>query len=141
MARWLENKVARVVAAFVVPMLVCAAFVPVRRQLDNTHAALVLVLVVVAVATLGDRVAGVVAALSSGIWFDFLLTRPYERLAISSRDDIETAALLLLVGLGVTELSMWGHRQRDRASREEGYLRGITAASMTGRPIPPRCPT
>ena len=35
-------------------------------------------------------VAGVVAALSGGVWFDFFLTQPYERFSITRRTDIET---------------------------------------------------
>jgi hypothetical protein len=34
----------------------------------------------------------VLAALSAGVWFDFFLTRPYERFAINDRADIDTPA-------------------------------------------------
>jgi hypothetical protein len=103
--------------------------IPFRGSFQNTNAALALVLVVVAFASTGHRVAGVVAALSAGVWFDFFLTVPYERFAIRDQADVETAALLLLVGLGVTEVAIWGRRQQARASRDEGYLAGVSAAS------------
>jgi hypothetical protein len=40
--------------------------------------------------------------------------------------------LLLLVGLAVTELAVWGRRQQAFASREAGYLAGIRAAAESG---------
>jgi hypothetical protein len=57
----------------------------------------------------------VIAAMS----FDFFHTRPYLSLNISSEDDVETAALLLVVGLVVGHIAA-----RSRASR---------AAAETGR--------
>ena len=65
---------------------------------------LVLVLVVVVAAVLGGRVGGAVAALVSMASFDFFFTRPYYSFTINSRDDVETAVLLLVVGLIVGEL-------------------------------------
>jgi hypothetical protein len=117
------------IAAFLVPLGICAALVPVRNDVANTNAALVLVLVVVAFAATGQRLAGVVSALSAGLWFDFFLTRPYESITINSGDDVETAVLLLIVGVGVTELAVWGRRQQAQASRDQGYVAGIAAAS------------
>ena len=73
----------------------------------------------------GDRLAGVVAALSSGIWFDFFLTEPYQQFAISDPNDIEDVVLLVLVGAAVTEVALWGRRQQGRASRRAGYLDGV----------------
>jgi len=116
-------------AGVIAPFAVCVALVPFRDSFANTNAALLLVLVVVAVAANGHRVAGVVAAVSAGVWFDFFLTQPYEHLTIANRSDIETFVLLLLVGVGVTELAVWGRRQHLTASRQAGYLAGIQAAA------------
>jgi hypothetical protein len=126
---WLGRDRAALLAAFVVPLVVCAALVPFRARFSNTDAALVLVLVVVAIAANGYRVAGYLAAVSAGVWFAFFLTRPYERFAIDERRDIETTVLLLLVGVAVTELAVWGRRQQASASRDAGYLDGIHAAA------------
>jgi K+-sensing histidine kinase KdpD len=115
--------------ALVAPLAITLALVPFRDNFANTDAALILVLVIVAVASTGNRVAGVLAALSSAVWFDVFLTRPYERLTITDRTDLETTALLLAVGVGVTELAAWGHRQRAHADRDAGYLDGIRAAA------------
>lgn len=113
-------------------MAVAAVLLPLRGHLANTQLALILVLVVVAVAAIGNRVAGIVAALGAGVWFDFFFTRPYQGFAISGRSDIETFILLLLVGIAVTELAVWGRRQQALASREAGYLAGVHAAAAVG---------
>jgi K+-sensing histidine kinase KdpD len=111
------------------PLAVCAVLAGLRDVMPNDNAALVLVLVVVAVAAAGHRPSAVVAALSSAVWFDFFLTKPYHTFTIDSRDDIETAVLLVLVGLAVTEVALWGRRQQGRSSRREGYLDGVTDAA------------
>ncbi|MGW2567122.1 DUF4118 domain-containing protein [Streptomyces sp. NPDC001537] len=89
------------------------ALVPFRMDLSHTNAALVLVVVVVAVAALGSRTAGVLAALSAAAWFarggaaigHSFLTRPYETFDISASADVETAVLLLVVGVIVSQLA------------------------------------
>jgi len=111
------------------PLAVCGLLVPFRGVVATTNAALLLVLVVVGVAATGSRVAGVVAALSGALWFDVLLTAPYGMLAIADRDDVETAVLLTVTGLAVTEIAMWGRRQQSRSSRREGYLAGVAAVA------------
>lgn len=118
-------------AALVVPLVACAVLAAFRESVANTNAALGLVLVVVAVAATGRRTAGVLAALSCGVWFDFFLTEPYQRLTIDDPADVETAVLLLLVGVAVTEIALWGRRQQASASEREGYLTGIVTASRT----------
>jgi K+-sensing histidine kinase KdpD len=87
------------------------------------------VLWVVAAAATGDRVAGIVAAVSGGVWFDFFLTEPYLRLTIHSSDDVEAAVLLVLISLAVTEIALWGHRQQAQASQRSGYLDGVIGAA------------
>jgi hypothetical protein len=47
-----------------------------RDSVANTNAALALVLLIVAAAATGIRAAGLVAALSSAVCFDFFLTGP-----------------------------------------------------------------
>ncbi|WP_203589994.1 DUF4118 domain-containing protein [Streptomyces sp. SID13031] len=118
-----------VTTAVVLPLVVCAVLIPFRNSFDNANAALLLVLVIVAVAAFGIRPAGVVAAVSSAVWFDIFLTVPYNRLTIDDRGDIETTVLLVVIGLAVTEIAIWGRRQQARASRQSGYLAGVMTAS------------
>jgi K+-sensing histidine kinase KdpD len=129
---WLSRDRIAILLAVVAPLAVSAVLVAFRDNLANTQLALILVVVVVAVAASGNRIAGILAALSAGVWFDFFLTRPYQRFTIADRSDIETFVLLLVVGSSVTKLAAWGRRQQALASREAGYLVGIREAAEVG---------
>ncbi len=124
-----RHRAAVIAGAVLIPLVACAAVVPFRDSVANTNAALGLVLVVVAAGATGYRPAGLVAALSSAAWFDFFLTEPYHRLAITDRADIETTVLLVLVGAAVSEIALWGRRQQASASRQEGYLNGVVSTA------------
>ena len=127
---WLTRDRLAVIAALAAPLALTAILVPFRPSFPNTDAALALLLVVVAVAANGYRLAGYLAALSAAVWFDFFLTRPYEQFSITRRADIETTVLLLVIGVAVTEIAVWGRRQHAAASRRAGYLDGINAAAQ-----------
>jgi K+-sensing histidine kinase KdpD len=96
---------AAALAGLAAPLALSAVLIPFRDSFPNTDAALALVLVVVAVAAAGRRLGGIVAAVSAAVWFDFFLTVPYERFTITRRADIETTALILAVGIAVTEIA------------------------------------
>lgn len=131
LTEWRRNPWFARLVAVVLPPALCAAWAPFRTSAANTDAALLLVIVIVAVATAGDRTAGVLAAVSAGVWFDFFLTAPYERFSIERRQDVETGVLLLFVGLAVTEIAVWGRREHARAAQAAGYLAGLHDASET----------
>jgi K+-sensing histidine kinase KdpD len=118
-------------AAAATPLAACAVLSAFRDSIANTNAALGLVLLIVAAASTGIRAAGLVAALSSAAWFDFFLTQPYNQFAITDPADIETAVLLVLVGIAVSEIALWGRRQQANASREQGYLDGVLTTAAT----------
>jgi K+-sensing histidine kinase KdpD len=124
-----RNRPTLMAGAAVAPLLGCAGLAAFRESITTATAVLVLVLIVVAVAATGDRLAGIVAALSAGLWFDVFLTEPYLALTINDPNDIEVAVLLVLVGLAVTEIALWGRRQQARASRRAGYLDGVLGTS------------
>lgn len=111
--------------AVLVPLAVGGGLYLLRDYVANSAAALILVLFVVGIAATGDRIAGVLAGLSSAIGFDFFLTRPYLRLRIDSAEDIELTVLLLLVALAVNELALWGLRQHATASQQTGFIQGV----------------
>lgn len=119
------------IASAVVPLLLCLLLTSLRGSLENTNAALLLVLVVVAAASFGSRAAGLVAALSSAAGFDFFLTAPYESFEIHGRENAETAVLLVLIGVAVTEIALWGRRQQARAGEQRGYLDGLLQTTGT----------
>jgi K+-sensing histidine kinase KdpD len=127
--RALRKRYLAVFAGLAAPLALTAILVPFRTSFPNTDAALVLILVVVAVAALGSRPAGILAALSAAVWFDFFLTRPYERFSITRTSDIETTVLILVIGVAVTEIAVWGRRQHLAATRRAGYLAGINLAA------------
>ena len=111
------------VAAVVLPLGVAALLVPFRSSFANTAAALILVAVIVAVAALGNRVSGFVATVSATLWFDYFLTRPYDRLAITHRPDIETTVSLFVVGFIVTDSAR--SRQHHATAMEEADFVGL----------------
>jgi K+-sensing histidine kinase KdpD len=127
---WFSRDRLAVIAAVVAPLVLTVILVPFRGSFPNTDAALALLLVVVAVAANGYRLAGYLAALSAAVWFDFFLTRPYGELTITRRADIETTVLLLVIGVAVTEIAVWGRRGNAAANRRAGYLDGINAAAQ-----------
>ncbi|MYW19234.1 DUF4118 domain-containing protein [Streptomyces sp. SID2955] len=112
-------------AGLAAPLLVSLALVPFRTGVSHTNAALILVVVVVAVAALGSRTAGVVAALSAAAWFDFFLTRPYETFDITASPDMETAVLLLAVGVIVSQLAARARRLEVMTVTDAAHLARI----------------
>lgn len=113
--------------AVTVPFAVAGPLALLREVVGRAPAVLVLVLVVVAVSSAGDRVAGVLTALTAAVGFDLFLTAPYRSLAISDPQDVELALALMVVGLAVGELALRGLRAQDTSARREGYLDGLSA--------------
>jgi len=125
------------VAAVVLPPAVAAILVPFRSSFANTASALILVAVIVAVAALGNRVSGFVATISATLSFDYFLTRPYERLAITHRPNVETAVSLFVVGIIVTELAARNRHHHATAAEEAYYvslIHDISELATSGAP-------
>jgi K+-sensing histidine kinase KdpD len=106
-------------ASVVAPVVCTLVLVPWRDHLAPANDALLLVVVTVAVSTAGRRGPTFLAALVSAASFDFLLTRPYQSFRITSRNDLTTEVLLLVVGLIVGELAVRSRRHREAA--DEGH--------------------
>jgi K+-sensing histidine kinase KdpD len=137
LVRFLERHVAGValLSALLVPPAAAATLVPARAYTDNANIALGLVVVVVAVATFGHRLATVVSAISAAVWFDFFHTRPYYSFTISTHDDVVTAVLLLVVGVAVGELAIRTRRHLQEArtgSSDIANLHAITELVAAG---------
>ena len=107
------------------PIFVAGALVGLRDSMLNANVALVLVLVVVAVSAAGGRSAGAVAAVTAALSFDFFHTRPFLNLRIAASDDIETALLLLAVGLVVGQLSARAGKAAKSAEAASGEIQRI----------------
>lgn len=127
---WIErNRSLFRTLATLLPVGAAAMMYGLRDLITPTAAALVLVLIVVGIAATGDRVAGLLSCLAGAAGFDFFLTTPYLDFHVENRGDVELAVLLLLVGLAVSELALWGGRQHAAASDRAGYLDGIRATA------------
>jgi Domain of unknown function (DUF4118) len=120
--RQLGRARAAALAALALPPGVCAAVIPARTSLPNTDVALGLVVLIGALAMLGTRFAGWLAALGSALWFDFFLTVPYDSFSIHQHTDIQTAAILLIVGGAVTELAGVTRRRGRTVAVDEALL-------------------
>ena len=125
MTRYLTRDQAAFAAAIAAPLAAAAILLPWRSSWSNTNVALLLVVVIVAVAAIGNRVAGAVAALGAAVWFDFFFTVPYERFTISRSADLTTFILLLVVGVAVSQLAARARHLKVVAITDENYLSQI----------------
>ena len=114
-SRWKEHRLVLWLLPIAAPIAAALLLVPGRGHLDSPDDALVLVVVTVAIASLGNRAAAAVCALVSAIVFDFWLTVPYQSLRISGKTDLTTEILFVVVGLLVGELAARGQVQRRAA--------------------------
>ena len=121
-----------IVAAFAFPLAATAILVPWRASWADTDVALLLVVVVVAVAAIGNGLAGALAAVWAAIWFDFFFTAPYERLTIRTSSDATTFAVLFIVGIVVSQLAARGCL-KVLAITDAGYLAQIQEAASLAR--------
>jgi hypothetical protein len=122
----------------VVPLLVASILVPFRGTFAGTAAALLMVIVIVAAAVSGNRTSGIVASASAALWFDFFLTRPYDRFAISHRIDLETTIALFVVGVLVTELAARSRRHWQAANSSTSYvaiIHGVAVLAADSAPV------
>jgi K+-sensing histidine kinase KdpD len=138
MTRYLARDWAAIAAALIAPVVAAAILLPFRASWPNTNVALLLVVVVVAVAAIGNRVAGAIAAIGAAVWFDFFFTLPYERFTIRSSADVTTFVLLLVVGVTVSQLAAYARRLKVVAITDAGYLALIhqTAALAQSARLP-----
>ena len=117
------------IAAFVLPVAVAAALVPLRDHTANTNIALVMVVVVVLIAVPGNLLAAAIGGIGAGLWFDFFYTRPYYSFNISQHNDAETTILLLIVALAVGVLTAYSRRITSRFDQASYDLSSIHAVA------------
>jgi len=120
------------------PIAVAAILVPLREELVSTNLALILVVIVELAAIAGGRGAGVLAAITAALSYDFFLTKPYLKLRIDKADDLETALILLAIGLVVGQLAVVARRRRVAAARgsdEVQRLHRVAGQAATGAPV------
>lgn len=89
-------------------------------------------LVIVAAACTGYRSAGVMAAISTGVWFDFFLTAPYLTFRVASAADVETLVVLIALGVVISKIIQWGRRYQFELRDRDAYLQALLAISDAG---------
>lgn len=114
------------VAAIAVPLAVGALMIPLRDELDQSTA-LILVVPVLLVALAGGIGPGLLAAVSATVTFDVLLTRPYFGFAIHADDDVVAAVTLLVVGAIVGTVASRLARVDTRAGARRRTIGQFTA--------------
>jgi K+-sensing histidine kinase KdpD len=122
------------VAALFIGPVVAALLTLTRSELHENHVTLLLVLAVAVVSAAGLRPAGLVAAVTTALAYDYFWTEPYYSFRILDTQDILTVLLLVLVGGAIEQLSWWAGRQRATAARRLDYL---TALRHAAEPISP----
>jgi K+-sensing histidine kinase KdpD len=101
---------------------IAGLLVPTRDVIGNTNVALVLVVVIVAAATLGGRLAGAMTAGAACLSFNFFHTQPLYTLRVHSADDIWTITLLFAIGLVVGQLAVFARMNQTKALIERAGL-------------------
>ncbi|MGC0417095.1 DUF4118 domain-containing protein [Embleya sp. AB8] len=138
MTRYPQRDRLAMLAAVLAPVAVAGVVAPFRAHFAAANVALCMVVVVVAVAANGHRLAGAVAALSATVWFDFFFTRPYESFSITRSADAQMAVLLLLVGLAVSQIAARARRLQVVVITDAEHLARIRdiaeAARSSGSP-------
>jgi hypothetical protein len=125
------------ILAVIAPFGVALALVPLREHVQNATIALIIAAVVVLVAVVGTRLTAAIGAISAGIGFDIFQTRPYGSLVINRAQDIETTAILLVVGLLVGQLAVRNRRNRvlaDETSYDLGRIHAVAEMVAAGEP-------
>ena len=114
--------VAWAVGAFVASLLIGLLVEPFRATIGLENVVILYLLVVVAAAGIGGRAAGMVAALSAALSYDYFLTTPYHTLVIDTLAQVVTVALLVTTGIVV---SIGGRVHRRSTAVAEAHAKVI----------------
>jgi hypothetical protein len=117
------------VLAFALPVLTALALIPFRAEHGRTTA-IVLVVPVVLVSSLGATGPALAAAVVGGVAFVVVLTAPFQCLAIGDPVDIVAAATLVLVGLIVGWLSSRLTRLRAQTAGRSDELTHVVSFAL-----------
>lgn len=97
-------------------ILLGIVLVPLRGLTTASNFAFLFLLLVIAVAEYGGRVAAVATAVVSSLSLNFFLTEPYLKLTIHGRDDV--LAFLGLAACGLLAAALGGRRAETAAALE-----------------------
>jgi K+-sensing histidine kinase KdpD len=127
---WREGSVAAGLGPLAV-VLVSSLTSSVRDDVGSTNVALLLAVIVV-VAGLSGRLAGVTTSLTAAACFNFFHTAPFHSLRIADGRDVTTVCLLACIGVIVSAIGEWRRRTRDASERRLHGVRALeeVAASL-----------
>ena len=126
------------VGAFVASLLIGLLVEPFRGAIGLENVVICYLLVVVAAAAIGGRAAGIVAAVSAALAYDYFLTTPYHTLAIDTLAQVITVVLLVATGMVV---SIGGRERRRSAAAAAAHaeairvLHRVTETAAAGGPV------
>ncbi len=99
-----------------------------RPVVQDSHAILALVLVVAVISASGRSMAGIAAAFTAALIYDYAWTEPYGSLAIHDVSDVITVALLLVVAVATGPFTRWAVQQQSTAAQQRNYLTAVETA-------------
>ena len=117
-------------AGLAASVLVGVALRPVRSSVDLESVVIVYVIIVALCAIVGGRLAGISAALSAALAYNFFFTTPYETMRIDSWGQVTTVVLLFVAGLLASLSGRAGRRARVESREEAAALRMLTAVNL-----------
>ena len=110
------------IGAFVASLLIGLLVEPFRDSIGLENVVICYLLVVVAAAGIGGRAAGIAAAVSAALAYDYFLTTPYHTLVIDTLAQVITVGLLVATGLVV---SIGGRVRRRSAAIADAHTKAI----------------
>ena len=116
--------------ALLAPLVAAVAMTPLRGHTQTSNLALAMVLVVAASVVPGYRLAALAGGASAGLWFDFFLTQPYQRLSISDALDVQTTLLMAVVAVAVGAIAARRRQAREAAQRSGGEVLDLYVAAQ-----------
>ena len=114
--------VAWAIGAFVASLLIGLLVEPFRATIGLENVVICYLLVVVAAAGIGGRAAGIIAAVSAALAYDYFQTTPYHTLVIDTLAQVITVGLLVATGIVV---SIGGRVRRRSAAVAEAHAKAI----------------
>ena len=115
--------------AFVASLLVGVGLQPFRGSIGLENVAIVYLAVVALASALGGRAAGLIAALSAALSYNWFFTTPYSTLRIDSLSQVVTVVLLFAAGLLASLGGSARRRAGTRVREDEDAIRALHAIS------------
>jgi K+-sensing histidine kinase KdpD len=115
--------------AFLASLVAGVALVPFRGEIGLENVAIVYLAVVILASVVGGRAAGLVAALSAALSYNWFFTTPYYTLRIDSVSQVVTVLLLFAAGLLASLGGRATRRAGARVREEEDAIRALHAIS------------